>query len=101
MYTKGKWEIDNKTDGIKMNGITICKLGHNTDSLMMPEHQEKEDKANARLLAAAPALLEACKGLLDAITNWNEHYKINDETAYFGDAYEKACDIIAQAESEK
>lgn len=61
-HTQGDWKIDREKDCIRMNGIVICKLGHNTAGLMMPENQEKADAANAVVLSAASDLLAACEG---------------------------------------
>lgn len=47
MYTKGKWKV-------KIEGI-------NTFILTQPEIRIEETEANARLIASAPELLEACK----------------------------------------
>ncbi len=63
-HTPGKWEYDtkgnyyNESGVIRMNGVLIAKMVTQTT------HKPKEVEANARLIAAAPELLEACKGAL-------------------------------------
>ncbi len=69
-HTKGPWIIDRFEDKphqrrhtILGNGFMIC------DTWSMFEDEETE--ANAHLIAAAPDLLEACKGLLfDLQEHW-------------------------------
>ena len=57
-HTPGPWVV----------GITIDGLGWPTYRLrdMNDPHDKKECQANARLIAAAPDLLEACEALLDS-----------------------------------
>ena len=59
--TPGPWELDGKI--IRHNGVQICKMIDQitTDTL--------EVDANARLIAAAPALLAACKSALEDARN--------------------------------
>lgn len=57
----------------------------------------KEMQANARLIAAAPEMLEALRQLFDVLTVSGKHsYKAGSET---GIAIEKARAIIAKAET--
>jgi hypothetical protein len=68
MHTPGPWEIDHTgkyyKPCIRHNGIIIALLAKNDAGLVMPENQQAEDEANARLIAAAPELLEALKAVL-------------------------------------
>ena len=56
MFTQGEWYL-NDNDGIIYGGMEkeICQIPHDED----------EDMANARLIAAAPDLLAACEELLN------------------------------------
>ena len=56
MYTKGKWEAKANADGswVIMSGNIVIALFNRKD---FPEWNE----ANAKLIAAAPELLEVCK----------------------------------------
>jgi hypothetical protein len=70
-YTKGPWEID-RTEKyykpcIRHNGIVIALLARNDAALVMPENQQAEDDANARLIAAAPEMYEALNVALAVI----------------------------------
>lgn len=59
-HTEGKWEYDNTgryydKGVIRKNGVLIAKM------ITQMTHIKGEVEANARLIAAAPELLEACK----------------------------------------
>lgn len=66
-YTKGKWDWSEKEDmthgcSITVNGAVIATV----------DGTDEEMQANARLIAAAPALLDACKeglAILDVLPN--------------------------------
>ena len=70
-HTLGPWKIDDATDMplavIKddENGMGVCEIGlqHQPNK----NDASPEQFANARLIAAAPELLEACRGLLDTV----------------------------------
>lgn len=58
--TKGNWEINPKASrNVRCEGLTIanCSSGQNGEN-------EEEEIANAKLIAAAPDLLEALKDLV-------------------------------------
>ena len=71
-HTAGKWEYD--TSGnyyhasgvIRMNGVLIAKMVTQTT------HKPGEVDANARLIAAAPELLEACRLALPFLEEYRE-----------------------------
>lgn len=81
-HTQGKWIIDTMNDGINGNGKImngfycsirslptrdswfICAVHDSADSHHL--EGETETLANAKLIAAAPELLEACKAMLQA-----------------------------------
>lgn len=73
-HTQGDWKIDREKDCIRMNGIVICKLGHNTAGLMMPENQEKTDIANAQLLVTASELLAALEAMFEECSMIHKHW---------------------------
>ena len=94
-HTQGPWWIGGDRPGehpavfpaIKAfvdgtNAITICKVGHNNQY----KGQGGRDWPNARLIAAAPALLEALQKLLSSGTfddypNTNEWFAVRDARA--------------------
>jgi hypothetical protein len=55
-FTKGKWIIDG-IDVIAENGQTICQV-YDADCTHISEMNMKVVEANAKLIAAAPELLE-------------------------------------------
>jgi len=70
MHTRGPWKYEKTSTGIlhvfnTVNGRavwTIAEVYKNLDGVNN-EELLKESEANARLIAAAPELLEACKEL--------------------------------------
>lgn len=86
-YSQGPWELLHHTAprhdgdrGIYWKYGLICDMngGPNDDS---------ETLANARLIASAPELLDALKGLLEMVTDNRLH---GDEVYKAGDAIKKA-----------
>ncbi|KKK62006.1 hypothetical protein LCGC14_3008660 [marine sediment metagenome] len=71
-HTKGKWEAHNKMteteSGLKI--IPVYNFAPNTRPtgrcICAVSGHDPEAQANARLIAAAPALLAACKDLINA-----------------------------------
>ena len=104
-YTPGPWEADfgdfesGDSVNITASGAIIASvLGADSFPCLDDERLpgfEIELKANARLIAAVPDLLEACKRLLDA--PHYEHFvvRLNDEEMAGLDAIQAA---IAKAE---
>lgn len=79
-YTKGPWIIDrdealihasesSRIDYIAMLGDEINDFGNSWDDPCMTD----EVRANARLIAAAPDLLEALKELVGSAEYWSEY----------------------------
>ena len=67
MYTKGKWEVATHTTGGKLDMYWIlCENNPPVIAkVILGKRPDSEQLANARLIAAAPELLEA----LDTINN--------------------------------
>lgn len=62
MHTPKPWKIFDYDNALYVDGTgrnTICRIASKTDA--------NEEKANARLIATAPELLQACKIALDAL----------------------------------
>lgn len=83
-FTKGEWSYDD----IETNAIyadedkIICDMNYSCDEISM-----EEVEANARLIAAAPDLFEACKMLMEIVGD-EEVALVNYSNAV--DAAEKA-----------
>ena len=65
-HTAGPWELCNKGDYGDFDGNSRVILGDDR-RLAVVHVSDDETDANARLIAAAPDLLEACKDALDAL----------------------------------
>jgi len=72
-YTKGKWEVALEPDELSgdlyitaNNDLTIIATAYRLSSMENSTFRD-EAKANARLIAAAPALLDACKDVIDGL----------------------------------
>jgi hypothetical protein len=102
-HTPGPWRIEQGVYIMPPENSTqfsICKMGG--------IQREESRKANARLIAAAPELLEACKALLLALDGDGEMAGILDTTdGYYGwgqvtkDIRDAAYAAIAKAEGRK
>ena|SRR5271157_4352064 len=89
-YTPGPWEVRERW--------YIAKVGNSMSHaevkccLEIPATAKDEHEANARLMAAAPDLLEACKAMVARLEN-----DLLD-TSLFDDVHAKLRDAIAKAE---
>jgi hypothetical protein len=97
-YTKGKW-FNNGGRIYAQQGDDIreiCDVG-------MVNHQSHEDTANARLIAAAPKLLEACKLARSRLEQVQQILlKYGDKYSAYkianAQAYDKLTQAIAESE---
>jgi len=71
-HTPGPWSFGTASGEIYAHGVSICRVypGMLT-SFHAPDVETQ--RANARLIAASPALLEACERLLEMITDNRLH----------------------------
>lgn len=90
-HTPGPWIVDEPVIMSEDNGYTICRIGDG-------ETEEFQDVPNARLIAAAPELLEALKELSIAHSPMNGCEPENKYLARQEAAYKKAEQAIARAE---
>lgn len=76
-YTKGPWKVDGKTELCITNVDDLSRF-IGSASIMGNKDNCKESyeeaKANARLMAAAPDLLEA----LEEIASWTMRFQVKD-----------------------
>lgn len=68
-HTPGPWEIDKRCDTSVFAALDgrrgICSTGGYSNNMIDQEVLNDENAANARLIAAAPKLLELCESLLE------------------------------------
>ena len=81
--TKNKWTVNVWTTG----RVTIEHDGGHPICEVHPQHN-KEQMPNARLMAAAPALLDACE---NAVKN---HLPYEDESGYFKITLQDYAEIV-------
>lgn len=107
-YTPGPWfhnkhPYDNQDEYVlnvepdtelEFRSSQLATVHRNTDnhSLGLKRRSKEETEANAHLIAAAPDLLEALKGLMDSAADGGRPY---------GEAREKAEAAIEKAEGRK
>ena len=65
-HTPGPWEVDKETGEITAN-LSVLGIIYGADDFPCCEEDiDEEYKANARLIAAAPDLLEACNEIYNS-----------------------------------
>jgi len=71
MHTKGKWTVDKSGTSI---GVGSGKTYKQIAMTLMPGFvPDEEQLANARLIAAAPDLLEACRDFIGGWVHFCDH----------------------------
>ena len=74
VHTPGPWKVSRRFDiyeDTQTPGVGGTFVGSTRGNWPLPEHINKRCEADARLIAAAPDLLEACRLVLDAIEQAN------------------------------
>jgi len=79
-YTKGEWKVKDGTS-------IFCgdRLVANTGGYTLTQHETKtlkENKANAHLIAAAPLMYEALRGIVSEGTRACQNYDSNIKETY-------------------
>ena len=94
-YTKGPWKYGVKDAHIGGGIMHVYKYYINSDicTLIMPNNQQ-ELEANAKLIAAAPEMLEALQCIITAFNNAPESWLMTSELQ---EAEKIALSIIAKA----
>ena len=97
-FTPGPWVVDEDYEDEEQQAIGIVKEGrgyiagiHMLASCNNGEGFTAEDRANAALIAAAPAMYEALQSIL-------EFYEWSNSNGAEQAAYDKAMAALAQAE---
>ena len=100
-YTPGPWEIRKSGFIMAPDGAGQGDDVYIAEILIGPDSPEVDEaKANARLIAAAPDLLEALVYLAEEVgrlMEWNDYIEDPDVE----DAYENAFMVIAKAKGDK
>lgn len=70
-HTQGPWHFTNEPNAKRARGkfLTVLPVGDTVPVCDVNRHRGPESEANARLIAAAPELLEACEDALAATVN--------------------------------
>lgn len=84
-HTPGPWTFDGQHRRVSKNMAVICHVGD-----LCTDSQWEQDRANARLIAAAPDLLSACRIALEAIKDAHHGISTDDREATIEQAIAKA-----------
>lgn len=98
-HTPGPWALDEHHDDIDVYPVKDGppKIGRWAEVCVVRDHYEVEQRANARLIAAAPDLLSALK---DAMRSARKDFKHGpDGDRQHREAYAEQFAAIAKAES--
>lgn len=85
-HTKGPWRASGTYGMIVTDNLSICQLEVNHNE---PTFTFEEYKANAKLIAAAPDLLNACKSAIKILNKDGMHTDLFNELF---DAIKKATE---------
>jgi len=90
-HTPGPWKAHITQNGYSINGVDCLLVTAKRDPVVLPECWEMH-KANARLIAVAPELLEVCNYALKTLMG------INYEPGNITISIERLAKAIAKAE---
>lgn len=79
--TEGPWKVSRRFDIYSDRGPLVggTYIGTTRGNGELPKSVELTDEANARLIAAAPELLEACKAAMRIETLWGPNDEVHFE----------------------
>lgn len=72
-HTPGPWHANTPTEEQYADGTSIRESKHGDIVAIVDKPREGSCIANARLIAAAPDLLAACKVGLEALKDWSDN----------------------------
>ena len=98
-FTKGEWKYEEQANGLDFlifSGGRPTRLIAITDESTVADkyRDKKKAEANAKLIAAAPAMYQAC---IAAITAFDLHYKFGNDIDARHAAEEDAFYLLKQA----
>jgi len=77
-FTKGEWKVNNDCF-TEVHGLTTSEIGNGKEWLAYVRGNTPEErKANAKLIAAAPDLLESLKNAIYIIETKADGFGVND-----------------------
>jgi len=102
MYTKGGWEVKvNHLPSANYSRTLVFCNGKEIANCNHSQLSKEDQESHAHLIAAAPALLEACKELLSHFVKAGEFWCLNkDNHKSPADTLDKIEKIVSQAEKE-
>ena len=106
MHTPGPWTFHEIGDGRRQTKFMVYesmdingKIKSSTDWICYIPNLKPQDEANARLIAAAPDMLDVCFDSLNALTDYVERLEMQGSTMGYGrSVIEKLKHTIAIAE---
>ena len=96
-HTPGPWRAED-TNGAKLSKVAVAAPGLNGSTCVIGQCAGPDREANARLIAAAPALLEACE-IMDAAVKAG-HTSSSDLLTHLLEAAAAARAALAAARAE-
>jgi hypothetical protein len=86
-HTKGPWRVVSRPEQTDSRRLTVDGVGSVVADVDW--NNKSENTANARLIAAAPLLLEACQAMSESVPCSGDHCR------HYGLAHGKSCDVEA------